>query len=687
LIPQHNPSLSYRPDVDGLRAVAVLAVVIFHAFPGSPFKGGFIGVDVFFVISGFLISSIIFRGIERRAGVRAEGRPFSFAGFYARRVRRIFPSLICALLFCFALGWAVLIPEDFAQLGKHIAGGAGYVSNLVLWSESGQYFDSDSLHKPLLHLWSLGIEEQFYLIWPALLFLAWKLRISLFLIAALGAALSFAFEAATVGADAAGAFYSPLLRFWELMAGSLWGWLALHPAKLRLSDGRRRFIREFAGALGLALVLGASLLMRPEVFPGVKALIPVAGAVMIIAAGADSAVNRWLLSNRVVVFIGLVSYPFYIWHWPLLSFAAIIDGRLPRAGIRAGCVLLALLLSYLTYRVVEPPLRWGRHGGIKALGLLAVMCAIGGAGFWVYSSGGLPERISDPETRAEIEVARLDEQAAAQCALVFPQWRSTDPDNYCKMQRPDGENTLAVIGDSHASQLFPGMIRVSGQDEGVALFSASCAIPLMGLQSGADEQTVKLNPKRAQNARLLAAGFEHILSHPEIRTVVLAHSPLCSDDELKDLEEPKLKDHDEMLRRGFARTFKALSRAGREVVVALDNPTFDDGLYNRCKVAVMLSGIDPTGMAERRAQASCHQDQGTLLSRQAADRYNRIAKEAAREFGNVSFVDLEALLCSEGQCRMTDGKGHMLMRDRSHLNYRGAYLVAPAIMQKARDGK
>jgi len=201
----------YRPDIDGLRAVAVLAVVGFHAFPALV-KGGFIGVDIFFVISGFLITTIIIGSLKRNS--------FSLLKFYSRRIKRIFPALLLVLIASIVIGGFTLLAGEFKQLSLHIAGGAGFISNFVYWKESG-YFDNAADTKPLLHLWSLGIEEQFYIIWPILLWLAWKLRLNLFAIIIVLACISLALNIVTVADDGVAAFYSPQTRFWELLAGSV----------------------------------------------------------------------------------------------------------------------------------------------------------------------------------------------------------------------------------------------------------------------------------------------------------------------------------------------------------------------------------------------------------------------------------------------------------------------------------
>ena len=219
-------------------------MVLFHAFPDSVFKSGFVGVDVFFVISGFLISTIIFRGMNERMSGRGEGKPFSFIDFYSRRVRRIFPSLIFCLLTFLVLGWFVLLPDEYSLFGKHTLGASAYVSNLLLWSEAGDYFQTASQTKPLLHLWSLGIEEQFYLIWPLVLFIAYKLNFNIFTLALVGALASFGFELHSVKGNPTAAFYSPFLRFWELMAGSILAWLKLY--KGEMFRGIAGLLKEFS---------------------------------------------------------------------------------------------------------------------------------------------------------------------------------------------------------------------------------------------------------------------------------------------------------------------------------------------------------------------------------------------------------------------------------------------------------
>lgn len=393
-----TPHLShpkYRPDIDGLRAVAVLSVVAFHAFPAW-MKGGFIGVDVFFVISGFLISTIIFENLDKGT--------FSFAEFYARRIKRIFPALLLVLIASYAFGWFALLADEYKQLGKHIAAGAGFVSNLVLWGEAG-YFDNSAETKPLLHLWSLGIEEQFYIVWPFVLWLAWKKKFNLLTLTFIVAFISFYLNLKGIKKDAVATFYSPQTRFWELLSGSLLAWFSLYKKnsfsnyKVRVdgwlakviyrdtveADGKTLSnVISFAGSL--LLVYGFWRITKDVSFPGKWAVIPVLGAVLIIFAGPKAWINRRILSNEIAVWFGLISFPLYLWHWPLLSFARIIESEVPSRSIRIAAIVLSVVLAWLTYKFVERPLRLGKNGKGKVSVLVTLMAIVGSVGYYTYSN-------------------------------------------------------------------------------------------------------------------------------------------------------------------------------------------------------------------------------------------------------------------------------------------------------------
>ncbi|UUY09839.1 acyltransferase family protein [Pseudomonas sp. J452] len=389
----HLSHPKYRPDIDGLRAVAVLSVVAYHAFPDL-MKGGFIGVDIFFVISGFLISTIIFENLDRGT--------FSFSEFYARRIRRIFPALILVLFSCLIFGWLVLIPDELNQLGKHIAAGAGFISNFILWSEAG-YFDNSAETKPLLHLWSLGIEEQFYIVWPLALWIAWKGKFNTLMVTIGVALASFALNLKGIQQDTVATFYSPQTRFWELLSGSALAWFALYKkdsftgfnprvgswltkASYRdevEADGNT--LSNVISFFGLSLlVYGFWSINKDLSFPGWRAILPILGATLIIWAGPKTWINRKILSSKLAVWFGLISFPLYLWHWPILSFAKIIEADVPSPYIRIAAVVLSVVLAWITVKFLEKPFRFGDSKvRLKLLTLCGAMLALGSTGIFV----------------------------------------------------------------------------------------------------------------------------------------------------------------------------------------------------------------------------------------------------------------------------------------------------------------
>ena len=377
-----NPN--YRADIDGLRAIACLAVVLYHAFPNR-LPGGFIGVDIFFVISGYLISSILYRHLFNQD----DPGKVHIVDFYSRRVRRIFPALILVLVTTFVLGTVLLYPSEFKLVLKHIIGGSTYVSNFILYKEAGDYFDVNSKFKPLLHLWSLGVEEQFYLVFPIFLWVIYKLNLNFVLSLALFSIVSFFINYNAVKHGfVSKAFFMPWSRFWELSLGAVLAYVEFEYAKqlYRFKDSKfcktvlaiifrnpsnsdnQKLLKNILSFIGLVLiVVGLISIKSNGVYPGKKALIPVFGAIFIIAAGKDAFINRKLLSNKVMVFLGLISYPLYLWHWPLLSLLYICDGGIPEKHFKVIAILISLVLATITFLFIEPKLRYGKHGGIKAI--------------------------------------------------------------------------------------------------------------------------------------------------------------------------------------------------------------------------------------------------------------------------------------------------------------------------------
>lgn len=449
-LPAHQPG--YRADIDGLRAIAVLLVVAFHAYPKA-ITGGFIGVDIFFVISGYLITGIIVEALANNH--------FSLKEFYYRRIKRIFPALSLVLISCLVFGWFALLNDEYKELGKHVLGGSGFYSNLLLWSESG-YFDSASHFKPLLHLWSLGVEEQFYLMWPLLVWLTWrtpKLFLILFLALLLG---SFALNIYLIKVDSIGTFYSPITRLWELLLGGLLA-VAYQNKKLR-SFAPKSIYRNLISGIGLALIIfAASQLSKSVSFPGWWALLPTIGAICIILAGPDAWINRFILSHKIVVWFGLISFPLYLWHWPLISFANLIEGDETHSYIRTRLVLLAIFLSWLTYRFIEKPIRLGR---VKSVYFLApLMLTIGVIGWHIKHENGYPFRsyvnssTLTPEARDQIGGRTWKYIQNERCLNSYPLPGSEKYSWWFCMKQDDRKPTVIILGNSFANQIYPGFAK------------------------------------------------------------------------------------------------------------------------------------------------------------------------------------------------------------------------------------
>ena len=446
--------LPYRADIDGLRAVAVLSVVAFHAFPDA-MPGGFVGVDVFFVISGFLISSLIFDTLH-------QGQ-FRFAEFYARRIRRIFPALILVLAASFAAGWVLMLPREFRTLNTLVASGALFVPNVTLWTQTG-YFAASPEKTPLLHLWSLGVEEQFYLVWPLVAVIFWKRRLPL--VIALLASLSFAAGVFYIGRHGDAVFYLPGTRLWELLAGAFLAWRERR--HLRADFGAAveipAPIRALLSPLGFAILLACDFGMTAKLpFPGWWAIPPVLATMMVVAAGPRAGFNRIVLAHPATVFVGLISYPLYLWHWPILSFLWIWAGAEPSSAFKIWAVLVSLLLAWLTYRFVEKPVR-GRHGAARGRALVAVILAgmgvIAAVSLFAVFDNGMPERFP-PAFRAILTfdyVARANKPWKDGVCFLAPTQAAAEWKESCiDPPTTPPEPLLMLWGDSHDAELIPGL--------------------------------------------------------------------------------------------------------------------------------------------------------------------------------------------------------------------------------------
>jgi peptidoglycan/LPS O-acetylase OafA/YrhL len=474
----------YRADIDGLRGIAVAAVLAYHVFPQS-LPGGFVGVDVFFVISGYLITSLIVAGVD--------GGSFSLWDFYSRRAKRIFPALVLTLAASYLFGWFFLHADEFKSLGKHIAGGSGFVANVVLQNESG-YFDKAAEFKPLLHLWSLGVEEQFYLFWPPVAYVALTHRWNLFRVATLVALLSCAITFLPVTASTpADLFYLSPARFWQLLLGAILacrvtsGATSVHRLLTPRASPAWENLKPLLGLLMIAY--SCSSLGTTTAFPHIQAIIPTIGAALVVSSKPGCRVARSLLSTGPLVFLGLISYPLYLWHWPLLSFARIALGFPPSLVLRWSLLLTSTVLAWLTYRYVECPIRFGSphlsvDSGRTAFVLVAALAVIGSAGLCTYVADGFSWRTANKATlfkpydisvpyrgsRCFLDGVDAGQSYAPEC----------DPSAMTDAARP----RVILWGDSHAAALYPGL-KSFGDRYGFSLgqYTAGGCAPILGFST------------------------------------------------------------------------------------------------------------------------------------------------------------------------------------------------------------
>ena len=658
--------LSYRSDIDGLRAVAVLSVVAFHAFP-TWLRGGFIGVDIFYVISGFLISGIIFNGLEQKN--------FRFVHFYARRIRRIFPALTLVLLFSSAIGWFALLPDEFKQLGRHIAASAGFANNILLWKESG-YFDTSVAFKPLLHLWSLGVEEQFYLTYPLLVWLAWKR--SAVPVVLLGAAIiSFALNVVFVHGHPTATFYLPLTRFWQLLAGGSLAYVNLYnkqsDALNRLiAASRIDWVSNSIGVIGLLLIAAAIAAVNSELaYPGWWALLPTVGAFLLIAVGEHSFINRAILSNPWLVFVGLISYPLYLWHWVLLSFTRIVEAGDPSRELIIWVVALSFLLAWLTYKLIEKPIRLGGNSIIKPVCLGVSLAIIGYAGFEIFQTGGFPSRFQK-DYLARIQDVTSDTDAPfsyAKCpnGLSF----SLPTLSLCILAKEKAA-TAVIWGDSHAEHFFPGVAKNDGDQNWLLVGNSACPpTKYIEVQAGTEECNL-----RSTNI------LDFLVRNKQIETVVLVFfgNYIAMDNYSADhlagsigpakilMKAKGMEGHskNEIFFFGLELSVEALEKAGKRIVIVVDIPELP--FFPKKCVPRPFAG-EPDNCVIPKLEVGNRQRNFRALLDQIVSLHPE-----------VKLFDPLDIFCDGDMCSAIKD-GVVLYNDLHHLSHRGSEIVGMKFLQ------
>lgn len=640
----HVWALNYRPDIDGMRAVAILAVVGFHAFPDL-IPGGFAGVDIFFVISGYLITRHILKDIE-------DGR-YNTARFYAKRVKRIFPALISVLAVTAALGWLILTPEEYESLGRHMIAGGGFFANIQNWKEAG-YFDRAADTKPLLHLWSLGVEEQFYIFWPLILAAlsrkrGWLGRGMIMLIG-----LSFAFSMITVYRDATADFYSPFTRFWELALGALLAHVTLQQPTF--AEAHRRYL----GWVGAALVLAAIVGLQPAfAFPGAWALLPTVGAALLILGGTKAPFNRRILAAPPLVWIGLISYPLYLWHWPLFALARIMRGATPSAEARLWAIAASIALAWATYWVIERPVRNSRRMPAKWVigGLCLAMAAIIAGGVVIKKKDGFPGRL-DGLVNGDLRTLTFGMEYGHyrnECGVSAVHAKHLA---FCQTSG-QGAPKYAVLGDSKAQALFYGLANGLAPDASGVLIGSFVA-------PGADASVAE-----AKSAAINAA-LQSVLDSPSIKVVLWAvalRHTFPADEDGHVLGNPPM---DKPLS-AYGEAIRKAEAAGKRVIFVIDNPTLPDP--RSCVAGGLTSSPLLNLVFWRHQNPHCTSSYAEYIAETAP--YRHFVAELDRLNPGLSIYDPTPLLCDikKDQCTiMRDG--NFLYSYSDHLSYYASSMIA-----------
>lgn len=623
----HHPKLGYRPEIDGLRSLAILPVLLFHAgVPG--FDGGFVGVDIFFVISGFLITGIIAEELEAKR--------FSILTFYERRARRILPALAFFSLLTLVAAWIFLLPSFFEDFSQSLVAVGTFTSNIYFWKNSG-YFENTALLRPLLHTWSLAVEEQFYIVMPIAMWLLHRYaRRYLFWGLAIAAALSLALSIYATGVAPTANFFLLPTRAWELLLGSL---LAISGA-----HGLPRRLNSIAAIIGVVLI-GIAVFGYTEAtpFPGLTALPPCLGAFLIILTGRQTPVGA-VLSTRPIVFIGKISYSLYLAHWPVTVFIRYVTLEEPTALHCLVIILASFALAIFSWWFVERPFRTRRAAGSRntwtvltgAVATLAALAVLGGAGIW---SSGFPGRFPDyiaMKNRA-IELARSEPSNTwrnGKCFFEegqpFGNWKAED----CLLVSDPGPGPATLLwGDSFAAHYVPGLTANANLVPGrlYQYIYAGCP-PVLAYYSYARPSCSTFNEKAVE-----------IIKSLDIKTVVLSARWIDLRSRGVDLLE------------GTIATLRSL---GVKVVVIGQSPAF-------------VINVDVIAYANR-----THDDTRATWFSVVDNHFNDELRKAS---AGATFIDPIATECQAGQCPYME-EGRLLYFDAAHLTNFGSAHVMKSLL-------
>lgn len=660
-------SVRYRRDIDGLRCLAVLPVVLGHAgLPG--FSGGFVGVDIFFVISGYLITGILVKEISTST--------FSIAHFYERRVRRILPALFAVLAVCIAFGWFSLPPDRYESLSKSALATLFFISNIWFWRKTGDYFGPSAELEPLLHTWSLAVEEQFYIVFPLFLWLvAARGRVAMIATILFVSLASLSLSIWATAAEPVANFFLTPTRVWELGLGALLA-LGSFPAT------QSKFMVETVATLGVVMIVASVVLFSSATpFPGLAALPPCLGAVAIIWAGSQraSAVGR-LLSLPIIVWFGLISYSLYLWHWPVLVAVRMLNRSIEiPPGLAAIAIALSVVLAFASWRFIERPFR--KHGGDGALTTRAVV-SYSAAGATVLTAVASAIVLTHGfETRVQQDALATYRAAIERTDLEKDCTARTPGDGLCLLgnaQASYSDVEFLVWGDSHAAAMLPGFDKWLAQNgmSGVAAVKWACS-PLLGLVR-VDQGTTHA----CDDFNDAVIGF--LEKHEHIHTIILAARWALTTEGTR---APGEGGHDAVL--GLSDKVKAPSAmvgSGNASLATYGLSATVGRLKAMDREVLIVEGVPEIGFSVPQALLNAQFiGQGDIKPPTRADferrnaRANAMIAKLSREFG-AQHVSIADFICAS-DCKI-EMDGHPLYRDGDHLSKFAAISLVPMAMDR-----
>ncbi len=663
--PLASQQMSHRKDIDGLRSVAVLSVLGYHCGIGA-MSGGFVGVDVFFVISGYLICGLIVRDLDRER--------FSIARFYERRCKRILPALFVVLLFCIIASLVICSPYEARQVGQSIMAAASSTSN-VLFYRQGNYFEGTGRSNPLLMTWSLAVEEQFYIAFPLLMLLLYKKgKKRLFGVLSVLCLLSLLTSIYMEFHHAEFNFYLPFTRAWELGAGVLLAFYEAHAKRPVLTKG----VQNVLSALGLVLIVGSVCMYTPGIrFPGYEAIPPVLGSVLMLASPRGLA-NR-VLALSPFVWVGLISYSLYLWHWPLLSFFALIVPA-PASAINLmflmGC---AFVLATLSYFLVEQPFR--KRVAPTSAGLIfryaSCSAAFLLAASMIYFSGGVPGRARQLAATER----SLDLDRPHTCLTMLDTRPNLEPG--CVPPAGAGA-TIALLGDSHAEALQPALEEYAeAHGEQLLIMAMPSCPPLQGVtRFVADAPLFAMNCARFNEETVRLVSVRN-----DVKYVLLTGSwPMVQEDVFLpadfhgDWRASSDDQHVTYLLQGLEAEVRSLEAAGKHVIVVDDNPSLRLNPLARLRYADLpvRREIVNLFMGHPIEDALAHSVARAQTVNPAAEDVRLRLLSLTRTDPQLTVIDTKSIFCDETACALSDGE-NLFYTDANHISHFGEQRVVERI--------